>query len=75
VAEFFDLGSRPDARGGIHPTMDDPEYEEMLRVLLDLQTAADTLSALTRQALVRLSSLAVPPGRHELLIDDEGSVP
>lgn len=66
-----------DAHCTAPPSLDDPEYEEILSVLLDLQMAADSLSALTRQALVRLSSLALPPTpcRHEVLIDDEGSVP
>jgi hypothetical protein len=66
-----------DAARTVPPSFDDPEYQEILHVLLDLQMAADSLSALTRQALVRLSSLAVEPthSRPELLIDDEGSVP
>jgi hypothetical protein len=33
-------------------------YEELVEMLVDLQMAADTLSSLTRKALIRMSSLA-----------------
>jgi hypothetical protein len=65
-------------RDGGH-ALSDPEFEEILTVLLDLQMSADSLSALTRQALVRLSALSGEPDRrswhHALLNDDEGSIP
>lgn len=33
-------------------------YDELVEMLVDLQTAADTLSSLTRAALVRMTTLA-----------------
>lgn len=33
-------------------------FEELVEILVDLQMAADTLSSLTRTAMVRMSALA-----------------
>jgi hypothetical protein len=52
-------------------------YEETVEMLVDLQMAADSLSRLARDALIRLSGLAGQAERTEraLLMDDEGSIP
>ena len=52
-------------------------YEDTVEMLLDLQMAADSLSRLARDALIRLSGLAGDWERTErsLLMDDEGSIP